>query len=415
MACWNLHWYNIGISPQIFIIIMRTWLFFIGVICSQSAMSQPIATYHLSDLTSNTFGGDSLDRGLFVLPLNEKRTIIGGLSYSKSREGDVVLWTLDDQLNVQSEKNIGIPGFDFAFAASQGSDDNFLLTGFSNNRAQGLDAYVIKINAAGDTVWTSTLSQKGDDRATRLLEVADGYVVSGQSNSSSVNGNPDMLLYKLDKKGKIIWQKTLGTSMIDRAFNIVAVPGGDFVVTGLIGEAVPGNSDIFIKRFTTNGELIWEKTFGGVRTDVAHAMVRQEKSILTIGYTSEHSFPFHDPLVLELDFDGNVMRKYTIAVGADIRLMDGYLEGNHLIATGHFREVADGQTDVAIVKLDLLTGIFSVARIEAGSGNEEAYSLLQLSAGKSLIVGHSYSSGNFKGDVLVFKFPHRLFGPPGKR
>lgn len=371
---------------------------------------QLIKTVPLSSLKYKIIGKDSLERAMFASSLDNQSFLLTCFSYANDRSGDITLIKIKKDLSVAWEKSIGISGFDFAFVTSTISDGNFLLTGFTSGKGSGgLDAYVLKINQQGDTLWTSTLGGSGDDRAYRAIETKDKhYVVIGQTTSWG-KGSIDGLLYKLDASGKLLWQKTLGSELLDRTFSVTELSNGDFIVAGNTNANYPENSDILIFRASSTGEAIWEKKIVSPRGDVSHAMIQKDKnSLLSIGYTAEFSFPLSDPLVVHFDHAGEVLGKYTLKTGTDLRLMDGYISSSgKLMAAGFVRDDASAKWDPLVAELNFSNSEFTLTRILAGEENDEVYHLVPMDNKKILLVGHSHSSSNKKGDIMLIEFKRR--------
>lgn len=59
------------------------------------------------------------------------------------------------------------------------------------------------------------------------------------------------------------FQRVLGTQWDDLLFDILPVSGGGFIATGTTTGANCGGSDILLIRLDANGDLIWERSFGG--------------------------------------------------------------------------------------------------------------------------------------------------------
>ncbi len=59
------------------------------------------------------------------------------------------------------------------------------------------------------------------------------------------------------------WDKAFGGNNWDHAHSIVQTQDGGFAIAGTTFSKGAGSTDIWIIRLDSNGNLLWEKTFGG--------------------------------------------------------------------------------------------------------------------------------------------------------
>jgi hypothetical protein len=106
-------------------------------------------------------------------------------------------------------------------------DGGFILAGTSNSNKSGQkkqnsfgleDLWIIKLNAAGNEDWQLNIGGRGQDYLSSIEPTADGgYIIGATSNSDNITdamgkkgdnqGGLDYWVIKLDKTGKIEWQK----------------------------------------------------------------------------------------------------------------------------------------------------------------------------------------------------------------
>jgi hypothetical protein len=97
---------------------------------------------------------------------------------------------------------------------------------------------------------------------------------------------------KLDTNGNIIWQKTFGGTGDDIANNIQPTRDGKCVVAGSTfsndGDITNnhGDSDYWVIKLDANGNMIWQKTLGGSAEDIAGSIFQaKDGSYIIAGYT----------------------------------------------------------------------------------------------------------------------------------
>ncbi|MEP7219102.1 MAG: T9SS type A sorting domain-containing protein, partial [Bacteroidota bacterium] len=130
--------------------------------------------------------------------------IIGGSSMAVSPYlGRIWLLVIDTLGTIIIDKHFGDPAYDsFAWSGRQTSDGGFIMAGYTTHDTKGAeDMYVVKTLADGTLDWEKTFGGSGSDAGYDVIEVADGYIACGSTDSPSIEtgGNGDMLLVKIKK------------------------------------------------------------------------------------------------------------------------------------------------------------------------------------------------------------------------
>ncbi|MCH8331085.1 MAG: hypothetical protein IH946_06860, partial [Bacteroidetes bacterium] len=112
------------------------------------------------------------------------------------------------------------------------SDSGFIEVGHTEGGVR--NAYVIKTDALGVVQWNSIVgTNQYKDEAYSVVETFDSqgspeYIVVGLTNSHSSGGNTDVLAFKLDSIGGLIWANSYGFSGSnnnEQGLVIMASPG----------------------------------------------------------------------------------------------------------------------------------------------------------------------------------------------
>ena len=105
------------------------------------------------------------------------------------------------------------------------------------------------------------------------------------SNNGQVTGNrglSDYWILHLDANGNIIWQKTYGGSAGDIAYSIADAGDGGFLIAGQSFSAngqvtgSHGGGDYWIIKIDGSGNLVWQKDYGGSNLDQALSIFKTE-------------------------------------------------------------------------------------------------------------------------------------------
>ncbi|HQQ96456.1 MAG TPA: hypothetical protein PLX35_04300 [Cyclobacteriaceae bacterium] len=293
------------------------------------------AGYQESDF--RIYGGDSLDRAIYLAPMKKSGYMMTGMSSSFGRKEDALIVRLDNALNPVWQRTYGGNGLDFAWGVQQLSEGGYMMAGFTNSFGSGgLDSWILRLDNKGDTVWTKTVGGAKDERAVLVIQTYDGnFVVIGQTDSWG-NGSTDVLLMKISGQGKLLWTKTFGGEKSDRGFNVLEMANHDLILSGISENNEHHDTDALLIRTTSSGDLIWKKTYGHAGVDVSHfLLVRDNQNILLAGYTAYQS-GLHEPLLVEVDGNGNLLKQATYRFDGDARIMSGYLnKRNEFIGIGY--------------------------------------------------------------------------------
>ena len=128
------------------------------------------------------------------------------------------------------------PSYDWALSIQQTEDGGYIVAGESNSFGTGAEdwnGWVLKLKSNGDVEWQKTYGGAGDERRRSIQQTEDGgYIVAGKSNSFKVGVYNDAWLLKLNGNGDIEWQKTYGGSFGDSAESIQQTADGGYIVAG---------------------------------------------------------------------------------------------------------------------------------------------------------------------------------------
>ena len=99
--------------------------------------------------------------------------------------GDFLVVKTDSIGSTEWTRTYGGEQAEYAYSVDQTSDGGYVVAGFTDSYgAGGLDFYVVKLDAVGDTLWTATYGGARRDVARCVRQTSDGgYIVAGQTAS----------------------------------------------------------------------------------------------------------------------------------------------------------------------------------------------------------------------------------------
>tara|TARA_B100001175_G_scaffold55811_1_gene44881 strand:+ start:8068 stop:9405 length:1338 start_codon:yes stop_codon:yes gene_type:complete len=321
------------------------------------------------------YGGSDDDRGREIIVTNDGGYAIIGSS--KSQDGDVSsnsgfndFWVLkiSNSGNLIWEKSFGYSGSDNGFSIIQTHDNGYLISGvidvtssdgqgnnrLSLNRHAGGDYWVIKINSAGILQWSRYFGGTFTDTSYALSETQTGnFIIVGSSDSDDIDinnnkGTYDFWVLKISSSGDLIWEKSFGGSEIDEARDITITENGDFLIVGDSRSVDTdvlynnGAADIWIIKINSDGELIWERTYGGTSFDGVQSIQKTLNNDYIVAGNSrssdvnlENNNGQNDAWFFKIDSQG-VLKWQNSVGGSDIDLLMDIveLENGTIIAVG---------------------------------------------------------------------------------
>lgn len=186
------------------------------------------------------------------------------------------------------------------------TDDGYLLVGESESLRddEGFDAYVVKVDEKGNVLWQKGYGWGYDEKANAVTEAKNGYIFVGLTESNR-DKREEAYVVKIDKSGKMIWQNTYGGRYDEEAFDIVAEDGG-YVIVGKTETDTHGRDDVYMFKIDEKGKMLWQKNYGGRDSDVAYSVAKTEDGYLVAGETESYGNGRKDVYLLKTDKNGNI-------------------------------------------------------------------------------------------------------------
>jgi len=217
---------------------------------------------------------------------------------------------------------------DVGRSVALGTDETTFVTGstassdFANQSGSGApgdasdeNAFVAKVTSRSELASLVVLGGSGDDVASDIAMDANGAVVlAGTTNSRDflakgagkhrvVAGESDAFIAKLGSSGEVSWIRLLGGTLVDEGSGVavdenqnVFVAGvthsSDFPVSDDFEARWTGQSDLFVTKLSSLGEVLWARFLGGSKRDRATGVaVDTQGNALITGYSESNDFP----------------------------------------------------------------------------------------------------------------------------
>ncbi len=260
------------------------------------------------------------------------------------------------------------------------------------------------------------------------VTASNGLGMDGKKNiSSKKHGVGEFWCHKIDKNGNLQWRKYFGGTNNDRSYDAIQTSDGDFIVIGTsesndfeISNS-KGSYDMWVIKLDDNGNLLWEKSFGGKGYDGGQAVIENSYgNIMVLGQTNSFDGDITNPLGSSDFFLVNMTRKGEILNIENLGTSDFdsgksimELDDGSLFLLGHTTDNLSTDenigSDILFIKT-LPNGVFIEKQKIGGTGTDIGYDFTQLIDGSIIIVGSSdsedgfFSKSNGKEDVFIAKW-----------
>ena len=170
------------------------------------------------------------------------------------------------------ERTYGGPVDDLCLSVAQTADSGYVLAGATESFGAGdFYCYVVKAGPRGDTQWTRTFGGPHFDGGWSVVQTVDSaYVVTGYTCSVDTLG--DAWLIKIDANGETVWSRTYDDTLGSSGMSVQQTHDGGFVITGRASFFGPGGPDVLLIRTDSIGDTLWTRTYGGAGDDEGNSV-----------------------------------------------------------------------------------------------------------------------------------------------
>ena len=340
-----------------------------------------------------TFGGADWDHGHSVKQTTDRGyIIICGTESFGAGSSDVYLVKTDSAGNMLWNKTFGGPGFDQGWSVQQTTDGGYVITGNIGSSTYDSNLYLVKTDSAGNMLWNKTFGGSGRDIGWSVQQTNDGgYIITGVTHSfGAVSG--DAYLVKTDSAGNMIWNKTFGGLGWDVGESVQQTNDGGYIIAGGTYSFGAVSGDIYLVKTGSAGNMLWNKTFGGSGIDYGYSVQQTvDQGYIITGITWSFGAGLDDVYLVKTDSAGNMIWNKTFG-GTNhdyARSVQQTDDGGYIIAGGT-ESFGSGIYDVYLVKTDS-DGVEQRSLTFGGSNNDEGWSVQQTDDGGYIIAGSTQS------------------------
>jgi hypothetical protein len=288
---------------------------------------------------------------------------IAGYSISFAKQGNGNFWLIktDANGNVQWNRTYDGGANELPISLVQTSDGGYAMAGFTfysslipSPTVTHYDLWLVKTDSSGNMQWNRTYDGGANEEAYSLVQTPDGgYALAGYTSSFGA-GDSDFWLVKTDDYGNFEWNQTYGGANKDRANSLVQTGDGGYVLAGYTESFGAGDLDFWLVKTDADGNMEWNQTYGGTEADWARSMVKtSDGGFALAGDTSSFGAGDSDFWLVKVDSSGNIQGNQTYGgTGDDVaRSLVQTSDGGYAM-TGFTVSSDANQRDFWLVKTD---------------------------------------------------------------
>jgi len=251
---------------------------------------------------------------------------------------------------------------DVASAVDADADGNVYVGGHTTGTLPGqadgggddVDAYVRKYDSSGTELWTHQFGTSLSDQVRGVSADADGNVYVAGSTENALPGQViagfhDAFVRKYDSNGTVLWTRQFGSLAIDVATG-VSVDGSDVYVAGKASGVLPGqvSAGLFVRKYNSEGTEIWTRLFGILSRQQLSGVAADASGVYVVGETGSVgavgvSLGGQDAFVRKYDNDGNVLWTRQFGTGGHDQAFSVAADGSDVYVAGLTTGTLPGQ------------------------------------------------------------------------
>ena len=303
---------------------------------------------------NRTFGGDDSDEAGCVIQTNDNGYIIAGYTESFGAGTEDVYLIKTDSLGIEQwSYTYGDSIHEFGLSIDLTDDGGYIVTGYKSPDGLEADLLLMKVDSLGAECWSQTYNYSDITFGNYVLQTDDGgYVVAGSCIPGSSSPAWDILLLKTDSLGFEQWHRTYAENEHQIGQYIDKTDDGGYILVGCTGTQF--NSSTILVKTDSIGNEQWSQVFD-YEEYIAGSCVQQtfNGDYIVSGTISNPSFDSLDVYLLKTDSNGNEIWNQTYGglqgdYGANVQQTE---DGGYIIAGSSFSYGA-GSMDIYLIRLD---------------------------------------------------------------
>lgn len=224
---------------------------------------------------SRSYGGSDQEEAYSVIQTSDGGYALAGRTLSFGVVGYENMWLVktDSDGYMQWNEAYGGAGIEIAYSVVQTDDGGYAIGGETGSWSEERDMLLVKTNATGSVQWQKTYGLPGSivEFSTSLIHTTDGgYALAGFREK--VGADSDFYLVKTDSDGNMHWNKTYGGATRELAWDVTQTSDGGYMLAG--GTSWLSSPNLWLVKTDANGNMEWNQTYGGAGSEWAYSVIQ---------------------------------------------------------------------------------------------------------------------------------------------
>lgn len=349
-------------------------------------------------------GGNKEDKIASGIQTRDGDYVIVGHTFSFGKgKSDAFVAKLDGKGNERWRKYLGSSDHDRFNDVVETSTGNLILVGATQDpTTQDADGWVVALDGESKMLWSKKFGGKFGDELESVILTSDNGLAALGYTASQGNGKSDIWLLRLDLEGEMLWQKEYGGKEMDRGSDLIEIDGADLLFCGYTQSYGNGKSDMVVVRTNFEGKGKWKQNLGGELHDVAESLCATgNDTYLIAGWSQSPTNADQNACLFALNGKGTKLWSQTYGgMGKDafLDLVPSKVQG--AVLTGYSAGKEEGLRDLWLQQVDE-RGKVLWSRKSEGANVEEGVSLAARSEGGWAVFGNAETNSAGESDSWI--------------
>lgn len=299
---------------------------------------------------------------------------------------------------------LGVSGFTTnGYGVAIDSSDNIIAVGQTNGEGEGnYDALVVKYSKSGTILWQKTLGDTVIDRLYGVtVDSSDNIYVCGRANYSSRTSSEDMITAKFNPDGTLSWVRGLGSDY-GETNNSVSIDSSGNVITVGSGSITGSGSDQYsiITKRSSSGSLTSVRRFGDTNDRVyTYGSDIDSSDNIYLAGTADYSYSGNSTSAILMKYNSSLTLQWWKVLGSTTNNNNDYFydvkvdSSGNPIACGYTVSQGQGGYDVLVAKYNS-SGVLQWQKTYGTSSDDYGRNIVFDSSGNIYVAGYSTQTGN---------------------
>ncbi len=225
-------------------------------------------------LWTKTYGGREDDNWSYIITTNDSNLLICAISFGYTSESSCDIYLIKANTNGDTiwTRTFLEEGQEIPYHLLQTQNGEYLVTGTNQDSVTGSELYLLKVSADGTQAWNKIIGPSRGKYGFSTVELSNGDLMT-----CGKGGLDQILLVKTDDRGNEYWEKEFGQDYLSEQGNAIQVNAdGTFIITGGSYEPHSGQRGIVLLKVDQNGEQLFIKDFGHTFIDYGQNVLKDD-------------------------------------------------------------------------------------------------------------------------------------------